>query len=255
MKDRIGEVIKNKQGCYMKIIKYNNSHDVIVEFQDRYKLKKHAKYSDFIKGNIKNPYYPIVCGVGMIGNKYPVSNNCKNTKEYQAWTSMLHRCYDKKFKKRYPTYEDAYCCEEWFLYDNFYEWLHGQENFDKWLNGSRWAIDKDIIVKRNKIYSPETCCLVPDNVNCLFTKHDSSRGDFPVGVCKKEDKFIAHCNDPFYCKQKYLGLYDTYIKAFLVYKNFKENIIKRVANNEYEIGNITKECYESMMKYVVEIDD
>ena len=255
MDERLGEVIKNSQGCYMKIIEYKNSHDIIIEFQDDYKFKKHTKYSDFKKGSIKNPYHPIICGVGMIGANRPLIKKGKYTKEYQAWTSMLYRCYDEKFKKRYPTYENAYCCDEWLLYENFYEWLHSQENFDKWLNGKRWAVDKDILFKRNKIYSPNTCCLVPDNINCLFTKHDSDRGDYPIGVCKKDDKFMASCKDPFSNKRKYLGLYDTHIKAFLEYKKFKENLIKKMANSEYEIGNITKECYESMMRYIVEIDD
>ena len=32
------------------------------------------------------------------------------------------------------------------------------------------GIDKDILVKGNKVYSPNTCCLVPKNVNNLFIK-------------------------------------------------------------------------------------
>ena len=36
------------------------------------------------------------------------------------------------------------------------------------------SIDKDILVKGNKVYSPNTCCLVPGYVNNLFTKHNIS---------------------------------------------------------------------------------
>ena len=39
------------------------------------------------------------------------------------------------------------------------------------------------------------------------------------------------------------------------YKEYKEKIIKQVAQDEYNKGNIIKECYDAMMKYEVEITD
>ena len=42
-------------------------------------------------------------------------------------------------------------------------------------------------------------------------------------------------------------------KNFLVYKNKKEFYIKQIAKEEYDNGNITKQCYDAMMKYEVEI--
>ena len=35
----------------------------------------------------------------------------------------------------------------------------------------------------------------------------------------------------------------------------KEAIIKRVAKDEFEKGNITKECYDVMLRYEIGIDD
>lgn len=239
----------------MKIIEYNSSHDIIVEFQDEYGFKVNTTYQNFTKGEIKNLYFPDVFGVAMIGSKYPSRINGVKTKEYKIWISMLQRCYDDAVKTKYPTYQNIICCDEWLLYENFYEWIHKQENFEKWTSGDKWCIDKDILVKRNKIYNPEVCCLVPNSVNVLLTKRDSLRGDLPIGVCKHKDKFKAQCQNPINGKKEYLGLYHTPEQAFRAYKIYKENLIKQIAQIEFDKGNITKQCYKAMMNYIVEIDD
>lgn len=188
-KERIGEVRLNNQGCLMKITEYIDANNITVEFQDEYGFKVNTQYGQFKLGEVKNPYYPSVFGVGIIGTKYPLRENGKNTKEYVSWKSVLRRSFDEKLKKRYITYKSVECCEEWLLFENFYEWLHSQENFDKWFNGDKWEIDKDILVKGNKIYSPDTCCLVPHNINSLFTKSNATRGDLPIGVIRHGNAF------------------------------------------------------------------
>ena len=252
---RLGEERYNNEGCLMKIVEYNSSKNIVVEFQDEYKMNLETQYGHFISGNIKNPYFPSVYGVGIVGAKYLATLNGKNTKEYDIWRSVLTRCFDKKFKEKHPTYQDVTCCKEWLLFENFYEWLHSQPNFDKWLNGKMWAIDKDILVKGNKKYSPDTCCLVPQYINGLFIKCNKSRGALPIGVTKKYDKFQARCMNPLTNKMESCGCYFTFEEAFCAYKNRKEEIIKQVAEIECVKGNITKECYEAMMGYEVEIDD
>lgn len=251
--NRLGEENLNNQNCLMKIVGYNSYADVIVEFQDRYKAKVHTSYYMFSIGNVKNPYYPNVCGVGMVGNKYSIRINGKQTKEYRAWRSMLCRSFDKKYKIKEPTYKDVTCCDEWLLFDNFYEWLHSQENFDKWLFGNGWALDKDILVKGNKIYSPETCCLVPQNVNSLFSV--KTKKAFSTGVHKNTQGFQAQCKNPLTGNYKALGTYKTVIGASYAYKIYKEDVIKQVAKIEYNKGNITKKCYDAMMNYEIDITD
>ena len=169
---------------------------------------------------------------------------------------MLQRCFDEETKERRPTYIDVVCCKEWLLFETFYEWLHEQKNFDKWFNGNKWALDKDILVKGNKVYSPETCCLVPNNINQLFVKSNSIRGVLPIGITMNNGKFMAQCSNPF-TKEKSvnLGIYQTVEQAFQVYKTYKENIIKQMAKIEFNKGNITEECCNAMMNYKVEISD
>lgn len=253
--NHIGEENYNTYGCLMKIVEYNKHSDIVVEFQDKHKFKVNNTYNNFKRGCIRNPYYPTVYGVGITGNKYITRVNNRNTKEYDAWLHMLRRCYDNKCKEEQPSYSDVVCCDEWLNYENFYEWLSSQDNFDKWVNGYRWALDKDILVKGNKLYSPETCCLVPQNVNCLLLKRDSLRGDLPIGVKRVGDKFESHCGNPFTKNAEHLGKYDTPEEAFYVYKLHREDYIKQVAKIEYKAGNITKSCYEALMNYSIEIYD
>ena len=256
--ERLGEERLNNQGCLMKIVEYVEALNITVEFQDKYNARIKSRYDDFIKGNIKNPYHPSVCGVGMIGVKYPATINGVITKEYNAWKHMLDRCYNDKIKNKYPSYENTICCDEWLLYENFYNWLHSQENFDKWLNGKRWALDKDILIKGNKVYSPETCCLVPQNVNVLFTKREAARGDLPIGVSLSSDKtyYVVQFSNPLKNKtSKYADKCYTINGAFLSYKKLKEQTIKTVAQIEFLQGNITRRCYNAMMNYEVEITD
>lgn len=239
----------------MKIVKYNDSNNMIVEFQDEYKARVHTSYRHFANGNVRNPFNKSIFGIGIVGDKYQTKINNKHIKEYVAWSGMLERCFDSKYKENRPAYEQVTCCDEWLLFENFYEWLHIQKNFNQWSNGERWALDKDILIKGNKIYSPETCCLVPININSLFVKNDVLRNELPIGVRKSGNKFSAYCHNPFTSKREYIGIYLTPEEAFFAYKQYKENLVKQIAELEYSHGNISNQCYNAMMNYEVEITD
>ena len=81
----------------MKVVEYYNNQNIIVEFQDEHKARVKTQYYNFVKGSVKNPYHPVVYGVGIAGNKYKtVDENSKSIKEYTIWYHILQRCYDKK---------------------------------------------------------------------------------------------------------------------------------------------------------------
>lgn len=221
-KDRLGETRLNNQGCLMKIIKYNKSSDIIVEFQDNRKTKINSRYKDFIKGSIKNPYYPTIYGVGMIGIKYSAKVNGKICKEYYTWKNMLYKCYGEKYNNRYSTHNNIVVCDEWLCFENFYEWIHEQSNVNNFLSGNNWLLNRNIIDKHNNIYSPETCCLIPQNVNRLFVKQNLNME------------------------------YATEL-ALQKYKEYKENQIKKMAEIEFSNGNISEQCYKAMLNYEVEV--
>ena len=250
--DRTGEENVNNKGTLMKIIKYKNKRNIVVEFQDEYKARVSTQYNNFKIGNVKNPYDKNEYG-GYVGEgKYKIWENKKATKSYTCWTNILKRCYDPYILNKYPTYIDCYVCDEWLCFQNFAKWH--EENYYE-VENCKMNLDKDILVKGNKIYSPETCIFVPNKINILFTKSDKARGEYPIGVsyCKGNNKLSATSNDGY--KKVYLGYFplNRPFQAFTVYKNFKENHIKQVADEYKDL--IPKKLYEAMYKYEVEIND
>lgn len=253
--DRLFEKNINNQGCLMEIVKYNTYHDIEVKFLDQYQYEQRTSYYHFKKGDIKNPYYPSVFGIGIIGSKYPTEVNNKPTKEFSTWHDMMKRCYSDALHEKRPTYIGCYVCEEWILYENFYEWLINQENYEKWAKEKLSALDKDILIKHNKVYSPSTCSLVPLNINSLFDRNESKRGDLPIGVNYHiaTKKYIAQC---CYLNQNiYLGVYDKPDEAFKAYKKYKEKVIKKIAEEAFSNHLISEKCYKAMINYIVEEDD
>ena len=255
--ERLGEENYNNFGTLMKIVEYKNAKDIIVEFQDEHKIKIHTRYGDFKRGKIKNLYDKSVYGVGYVGEgKYKSRVNGKITEVYNTWCNMLKRCYDPYYLNKCPTYIDCYVCKEWHNFQTFAKWFY--KNYYE-IEGERMELDKDILCKGNKIYSPDTCILVNNRINLLFVKNDKLRGEYPIGVCwyKSKNKFRAYCKilDKKNNKQIYLGLYNTVEEAFLAYKNFKENYIKQIADEYYSKGLIPTKLYDAMYKYEVEIND
>ena len=121
------------------------------------------------------------------------------------------------------------------------------------------CLDKDILIKGNKIYSPNTCLIVPERINTLFIKCDNSRGEYPIGVVENQDKKSNYVGLTVFCctlyERKYLGSFpiNKPFQAFTCYKNFKENYIKQVADEYKDI--IPQRLYDAMYKYEVEIND
>ena len=117
-------------------------------------------------------------------------------------------------------------------------------------------LDKDIIVKGNKIYGSEFCSFVPASVNTLFTKGEKQRGILPIGVSTtKQGKYRSRCSMKLVGGSNTHHTCDTPEEAFQYYKKDKEWLIKQIAEREYAKGNITKRCYEGMLNYEVEIND
>lgn len=245
--NRKGEIGFNNFGSLMWISEYRNNADIDVYFPHRDWTARHITYQQFKEGCIKCPYEPRVFGIGYIGEgKYKSVDSKKFTKVYRAWHDMIRRCYDPKFHKKCPTYIECEVCDEWLNFQTFAEWF---ENNYYEIEGEKMALDKDILVKGNKVYSPNTCIFVPQNINKLFTKRDESRGNFPIGVCydKRYKKYKVQC------KNKGLGYYDTPEEAFEAYKTFKEDYIKQIADQYIEL--IPQSLYNAMYEYEVENED
>ena len=252
MNNRIGEKNINNFGSEMQIIGYRGSKDIDIYFSKYKWIAKCAQYNQFKDGQVKCPYEPRVYGIGYIGEgKYATTVNRKPTRVYDVWRSMLRRCYDTKHLIKEPTYINCEVCEEWHNFQNFAEW-HDKNYYE--IQEERMHLDKDILFKGNKIYSPSTCIFVPQDINLLFIKRDATRGGLPIGVyySKAHKKYRAQCNDRKE-KRVYLGLYNTPTEAFQAYKTHKEKLIKNTAE-KYK-NKIPDKLYRALLNYEVEIID
>ena len=251
--ERLGESRMMNCGEIAFIVNYANYNDITVQFKTTGELVK-TTYQHFKNGEIKSHFTPSVYGVGIIGNEKTIDENRESLKSYETWTSMLKRCYSGKEQEKHPTYKGCYVCDEWHNYSNFKEWF--DDNYYE-IEGERMCLDKDILMKGNKIYSPNTCVFAPQNINTLFIKSNKIRGKYPIGVCfnKDRNKYQANCSI-FYngkSKLKALGYYNNIDDAFNAYKQFKEANIKRIA--DYYKDKIPNNLYEAMYNYKVEITD
>ena len=196
----------------------------------------------------------LVHGIGFKGMDYPSYDGEKMLKEYSLWKGMLLRCTNKYWIKK-PTYENVTCSENFKSYTFFYEWCNKQvgfKNVDE--KGNYWQLDKDLLIKGNKIYSENVCVFVPQKLNLLLIKYDAKRGDYPIGVSweEKRGKFQTSCQDN-YGVARNLGRYYTVEESFQAYKTFKEMTIKQAANDYREVLDVR--VYQALMQYTVEITD
>lgn len=187
---------------------------------------------------------PTMCGIGYRGNE---NIDCK-AESYLKWHDMIHRCYNKKFHERQPQYRTCSVCEEWLNYSNFKVWYDQHK-----INGVALDLDKDILFKGNKVYSPETVAFVPHAINTLFLSSKMDRGKYPIGVYYEKDKRKYRAEMSFMGRQIKLGWFDSAENAFAMYKEYKEDFIKNMAKQYKDV--IPDKIYEAMMNWKIEIND
>lgn len=253
--NRVGETGINNFGSEMIIVDYRNVHDIDVYFPRYDWTFKNARYNNFKKGKIKCPYERRHYGVGYIGEgKYKVSENGKLTRVFSTWYHMLTRCYSDKHHEEYPTYINCSASEEFYNFQAFGEW--DSENYYQ-IDDEKMCLDKDILIKGNKIYSPETCIYVPEIINNLFVKNNKTRGESVIGTIPHQGKYVAQCSlinlKTGKSKREYLGIYRTQEKAFEVYKHYKEKNIKQIADKYKD--KIPSKLYDALYDYQISIND
>ena len=246
-----GDVFKTKSYGDLIVTKYINSQDVHVMFINTgYQTVTLA--SNIRRGLVKDRLSRSICGVGITGN-IELKVNGQYLKEYKIWKGVLRRCYSEYCHNTRPTYAECSMSKDFQYFPHFMEWCSKQTGFgsldDK---GRPFTLDKDILIKGNKLYSEDTCCFVPYEINNSFLKKGNKRGECLIGVCKRKDRFIAHLSRGNSI-QIFLGSFTTEIEAFIAYKQAKEAHIKSLAEKWKD--QIDLRVYEALVKYEVEITD
>ena len=238
-----GKVFTSTNSGDFKVVEYIDPKNVVIEFLttgERFV----ARMGNVITGNVKDRMYPSVYGVGITGEKIPVVEG-KRCKQRELWVRMLDRCYSKGKNK--PTYEGCNVSENFKYYPFFKEWCEKQIGFD--VKG--FALDKDILVKGNKVYSEDACVFVPQEINNILTYKKSTNKGLSASVAlQKSGRYSVSFRKDRITQN--LGRFDTPEEAFQAYKQVKESYIKEVA--EKWKGDIDPRVYEALMNWTVEIN-
>jgi hypothetical protein len=252
--EHIGEKIINKNGTTMTIIEFISNNKIKIQFEDEHKYIKETTYSNFVRGVIKNPYDKTICDVACTGDgRWKISENNKLFKEYKTWHNMIGRCYVPKWTARQNSYKGCTVCEEWHNYQSFRDWW--EDNYYD-IGTERMDLDKDILHKGNKEYSPSTCIFVPHRINLLLINRKLNRGDCPLGVHeikKGSNTYTVSTTDKNGNPVKLGSAFYDENEAFKVYKKYREQVIKEVAD-EYK-DRIPTELYKALYRYEIDIND
>jgi hypothetical protein len=184
----------------------------------------------------------LVRGVGL--NDLTIKGN-GNEDAYSKWSGMLERCYDPKSHIKFPTYIGCSVCDEWLIFSKFKDWH--DKNYIVGLQ-----LDKDILIRCNKIYGPEYCRFVPQQINKLLNDRASKRGKYKQGVYfnRQKQKFVAQIKRGDN-KNEYIGTFDIEQEAFDAYKIEKEKWIKHQADHYFSLGQIDKDIHTALYNWSV----
>lgn len=190
---KIGDTFKTNEGCEFVILDKSMFDNYwTIQFLDKHKHIRVAEPTPILKGQIKNPFHPSVYGIGYNGFNdlkeeqftatHVVNGKRVFTQEYEAWRGMFKRSYCSKTHTRQPTYIGCSVDERWHNFQVFAEWYVNQPGYTE-----RWDIDKDLLIKNNKVYSEESCLLLPRPINALLTLADYVGDRFlPRGIYIRE---------------------------------------------------------------------
>lgn len=263
--ESIGKNFINYNGSYVECVEYEYSkgglYSAIITKHPNEEIKRYLKqstYDNFQNHLIKSPFDISILNTGYYD--YGMYDRKDYALFYSYYKSMMVRGYDDKYKLKKPSYKDVTVDIEWFSFQTFCKWcINNYYTFP----GEVMNLDKDILYKGNKTYSSNTAVFVPQYINSLFIRNCSTRGELPIGVSYKNNRYLSSCsiiNTNGIRERKNLGSFDTSEEAFYVYKRYKEAYIKRVADfYMYKKGGINihqfKKVYNAMYNYQVEITD
>lgn len=262
---RIGETNINKYGSKLEILEYNGYYNVIVgidtkegDIFNRY----NCTYQNFKKGEISSPYERRIQNVGFTGDGE--FGTIENQYFFSLFTNMMNRVYNKNVHIVKPGYIGTNINISWHNFQNFCQWC--LLNYYT-INNEEMHLDKDLLFKYNKEYGPFTCTFLPQTINKIFARPtDISKKELPTGITiRKERNYKIYESTCCYTinglhHKDHIGFYDTVEDAFSYYKEYKERVIKDIAN-DYWFNKGGKDIpqfkivYEAMMNYAIEYND
>lgn len=152
---------------------------------------------------------------------------------YRKWTLMLTRCYSKSYLSRNKSYELCYVCDEWLTFSNFKSWMEKQD----WRNKE---LDKDLILKGNKVYCEEYCSFVNRETNAFIVNTNYC----DIRCSLQNGKYVAYCRNPITRKSNYLGCFESQELAKSAWLTRKREFARMLSESESD-----HRVKEALIKY------
>lgn len=162
---------------------------------------------------------------------------------YRVWVDMLKRCYSLTYASKFVTYRGCTVHPDWHNFQVFAEWYTNNDSY-----GLGYELDKDILFKGNKVYSAETCCLVPKELNYVVTTDKGMKSDTPCGVSLTINN-TYQSRISINGKRVSLGFFKSSDLAYEAYVTAKESHLKAKAL-EWQ-GRIEHKVFEALMCWTV----
>lgn len=261
--------VKNRDGKIPK--QYFDGHNLTVLVLKRYKRVKYLVADAFVKGkgnytfvkhidgNRYNNYFENLQWCSKAGNialsrsiyekrkkpVYGVGINdipmyLRGTKLYLTWKSILARCYCPKFQEENKTYKGCQICEEWKHLSNYKKWF--DENY---IEG--YQLDKDLFGHNSHIYSPQTCCFIPQDLNNIIKGIRPARGPLKQGVRKQYRIYYGVFRHK---RIRYKKKFNNPDDAHVFYIQTRNRVFTDFATQMYQQGKISKDILEAFKSYL-----
>ncbi len=234
----IGMKFKTKFHGECEVISYENARNVRVKFNDGTIVK--ASMGNINSGLVMNPNNGKIFGVA-INDNYSMTGS----KWYTVWHSLIRRCYSEVYQKSKPTYKDVEVESSWLRFSNFLKDVVDIPFCEKCENGD-YQLDKDVLSNGLKIYSKETVCFVPPEINAALIRSGSI-----VGYRKCGKRYIpSFRTSSLNTIANELGLdksYRTSEEALQAYRKVKLIHLENLAN-KYK-GEIDERVYNTLVNF------
>lgn len=120
-------------------------------------------------------------------------------RDYDEWLRILKYCHDTAFQQKNPIFVGCEVDERWRTYSDFSRWwtcyhplpFAGDPTEAEQKEPIRYVVDKDLLFDGNKLYGPDTCCLLPREMSYFFTDGKVNADQECVRFDKNKQAFVA----------------------------------------------------------------
>lgn len=244
----VGYIFTNKYGTQVELLKRDGRIWTVKILKSGDIVDIHA--SSLQIGSYKTPFCKSVYGVGYYGIGV---NTCRDDDDinpiYSVWANMIKRCYtDYKgdMHKKRDHYDKVAVVDEWHNYQVFAEWF--KENSVNFLyHKITPKMDKDLlsVTACGTLYSPSTCVLLPNIINCALIESKSTNTSYH-GVQFVKGKYFASVMVDY--KQLSCGTHITPEAARDSYIEKKKEVIGKLADEYKHV--ISEVAYSKLKQWI-----